>query len=190
MLAICEAFCNEFCLSFNVTKSKALIFGKTKSKTFAPLFLKHEPMEYVSKWAYLGVTVVAGTTLSFTCKRELANFYRSINSLLSSVQKPNELVLMNLLYSNCVPSLTYAAEVKDLTSSEMHDCNVALNDSIRRIFSYNRWESTRTLRQELGFYNISEIFHSRRNTFISNCLRPGNRNKVVFALCSFLNRDN
>ena len=82
---------------------------------------------------------------------------------------------MNLLYSNCVPSLTYAAEVKDLTSSEMQECNVALNDSIRRIFSYNRWESTRTLRQELGFSNISEIFHSRRDAFISKCLKHGNR---------------
>ena len=93
---------------------------------------------------------------------------------------------MNLLYSNCVPSLTYASEVKDLTSSEMHDCNVALNDSIRRIFSYNRWESTRTLRQELGFSNITEIFQSRRDTF---CLKPGNRNKVIFSLASFLNCD-
>ena len=189
MLSICELFCDEFCLSFNVKKSKSLIFGNTKSKTFAPLTLKNESMEYVSQWTYLGATVVAGTTLSFTCKRELGNFYRSFNSLLSTVQKPNELVLMNLLYTNCVPSLTNAAEVKDISSSEMHKCNVALNDAIRRIFSYNRWESTRALRQELGFHNITEIFHSRRETFISKCLKPGNRNKVVFALASFLNRD-
>ena len=189
MLNICEVFCNEFCLSFNVKKSKALIFGCTKSKTFSPLSLGHESMEYVSQWTYLGATIVAGRTLSFTCRRELSNFYRSFNCLLSAVQKPNELVLMNLLYSNCVPSLTYAAEVKDLTSSEMHDCNVALNDSIRRIFSYNRWESTRTLRQELGFSNITEIFYSLRNTFISKCLKPGNRNKVILALATFLNCD-
>ena len=103
MLAICEDFCDEFCLSFNVKKSKALIFGNTKNKTFAPLILKQEPMEYVPNWTYLGATVVAGTTLNFSCRREISNFYRSFNSLLSAVQKPNELVLMNLLYSNCVP---------------------------------------------------------------------------------------
>ena len=104
---------------------------------------------------YLDVTIVSGAKLSFSCKKELSNFYRSFNCLLSAVRKPNELVMMNLLYSNCVPCLTYAAEVKELTSSEFHESNVALNDAIRRIFSYNRWESTRTLRQQLGFSNIS-----------------------------------
>ena len=105
--------------------------------------------------------------------------------LLSTVRKPNDLVLMNLLYSNCVPCLTYAAEVKELPSSEMQSSNVALNDSIRRIFSYNRWESTRTLRQQLGFLNITEIFQSRRDTFVSQCLKLWS-NKVIFSLASFL----
>ena len=162
MLTICETYCDEYCLSFNVKKSKALIFGNMKGRIIDPLTLKNEPMEYVTKWAYLGVTVVAGTNMSFSCRRELSNFYRSFNSLLSAVQKPNEVVLMSLLYSNCVPCLTYAAEVKVLTSSEIHDCNVALNDSIRRIFSYIRWESTRTLRQQLNFQNVPEILSARR----------------------------
>ena len=96
-----------------------MIFGDTKDQTIAPILLMNEPIECVSQWVYLGVTVVAGKSLSFLCKRELSNYYRSFNSLLSAVQKPNELVLMNLLYSNCVPCLTYAAEVKDLSSAEM-----------------------------------------------------------------------
>ena len=187
MLKICECFCDEYCLSFNVKKSKTLIFGDTKDQTIAPILLMNEPIERVSQWVYLGVTVVAGKSLSFLCKRELSNYYRSFNSLLSAVQKPNELVLMNLLYSNCVPCLTYAAEVKDLSNAEMQQSNVALNDSIRRIFSYNRWESTRTLRQQLDFPNITEIFHSRREKFVSQCLRLKNRNKVVFSLASHLN---
>ena len=121
ILTICELFCSEYCLSFNIKKSKALIFGSTKGKRFAPLILKQEPKEYVCQWTYLGATIVAGTTLSFACKRQLGNFYRSFNCLLSSVQKPNELVLMNLLYANCVPRLTYAEEVNDLTSSKMNN---------------------------------------------------------------------
>ena len=162
------------------------MFGKTNGLIIDPLILKNEPLESVSQWVYLGVTIVAGTKLSFSCKKELSSFYRSFNSLLSTIQKPNELVLMNLLYSNCVPCLTYAAEVKELPSSEMQSSNVALNDSIRRIFSYNRWESTRTLRQQLGFLNITEIFQSRRDSFVSQCLKLRNRNKVIFSLASFL----
>ena len=31
MLDICQEYCTEFCLSFNVKKSKVMLFGKVKS---------------------------------------------------------------------------------------------------------------------------------------------------------------
>ena len=182
MLDLCSEFCKEFCLSFNTKKSKVLIFGNMKEKTIDPLILNNVALDYESQWTYLGTTIVAGSTLSFSCKKELSCFYRSINSLLSAVQKPNEIVLMNLLYSNCVSSLSNAAEVKVLSSKEMNDCNVALNDSIRRIFSYNRWESTRFLRQQLSFPNITEIFNSRSTRFITQCLNGATGNKIISRL--------
>ena len=89
-------------------------------------------------------------------------------SILRSKMIQNELVLMNFLYSHCVPIITNCAEVKELSSVDLNKCNVALNDSIRFIFSYNRWESTRFLRQQLKFPNIVEIFHSRRRCFWEN----------------------
>ena len=124
-----------------------------------------ENIEFVSTWKYLGCTVNSGRTFSFTTSSELGAFYASTNSILRSLRKPNELVQMNLLYTNCVPCLTYCAEVKHLSSTDMHKCNVALNDSIRRIYSFQRWESTRELRQQLEFPNIYEIFESRRSRF-------------------------
>ena len=165
MLEICTEFCKEFCLSFNTKKSKVLIFGDMKGKSITHLTLYNDPLEFISHWWYLGATIVAGAKLTFSCKQELSNFYRSLNCLLSATQKPNELVLMNLLYSNCVSALTHAAEVKEIPNSEMNDCNVALNNGIRCIFSFHRWESTRHLRQQLSFSNITEIFHKRSRKF-------------------------
>ena len=183
MLCICEDFCAEFCLSFNVKKSKALLFGKW-TDTVHPLFLNSEPIEYTDEWKYLGCTVVSGKKFSFSAGPNLRSYYCAVNSLLSAVQRPNDLVLMKLLYSNCVPVLTYAAEVRDMSSSDMHCYNVALNDSIRRIFSYHRWESTRYLRQHLGYQNITEIFHTRRTNFLDNCKRSGN--PVIRAVVALL----
>ena len=162
-----------------------MIFGKVKAESIASLKLNDECIEYVSHWTYLGATVVSGTKFSLSCKKEISAFYRSFNSLLSVVRKPNELVLMRLLYSNCVPCLTYAAEVKDLTSRELNDCNVALNNAIRRIFSFNRWESTRFLRQQLGYPNVTEIFSAQRNRFVKGCQKINSPNEVVRQL-SFL----
>ena len=85
-----------------------------------------------------------------------------------------------LIYTNCVPNLTYAAEVKDVSCREMQNLNTALNDAIHRIFSYRRWErrrrgrSTRQLRQQLRFPKVTEIFQSRRARFISLCAQSDN----------------
>ena len=162
---ICEIFCSESCLSFNVNKSKALLFGRHDTHLVVPLRLNEQCIEFVSSWKYLGCTVDSGRTFAFSIGSELGAFYASANSILRSLRKPNELVLMNLLCANCVPCLTYCAEVKSLSNADMQKCNVALNDSIRRIFSFQRWESTRQLRQQFSFPNIYEIFESRRNSF-------------------------
>ena len=174
MLDICSEFCDEYCLSFKVKKSKLTV------DSVSPLFLNEQPIEYVPEWKYLGSTIVSGRRLSFSIKPSMRNFYCSANSVLRSIRRPNDLVLMSLLYSICVPGLTYAAEVIELSSREMNDCNVALNDAIRRIFSYNRWESTRLLRQQLGYSNITEIFHARRERFIAANRKSGN--SVIKAL--------
>ena len=185
MLDICVEFCDEFCLAFNTKKSKVMIFGEMKGKSITPLTLYNQPLEFLSQWRYLGATIVEGTTLTFSCKQELSNFYRSLNCLLSAIRKPNELVLMNLLYSNCVSGLTHAAEVKVISNAELSNCNVALNNGIRRIFSYNRWESTRHLRQQLSYPNITEIFHSRSRKFLSSCLNGETQNETVRRLAVF-----
>ena len=73
----------------------------------------------------------------------MGSFYRAFNSILSVLRKPNELVLMNLLYSNCVPILMYGAETLEFSNSDMRDCNTAfndtkndaINDAIRKIHS-------------------------------------------------------
>ena len=166
-----------------------MIFGNIKGKNVTPLTLYNKPLEFVPQWTYLGVTIVAGSSLTFSCKNELSSFYRSLNSLLSSIQKPNELVLMKLLYTNCVPVLTHGAEVKIIPNQELNDCNVALNNGIRRIFSYNRWESTRYLRQQLSFPNITEIFHSRSRKFIAQCLNGETQNDLIQHLAIFTKVD-
>ena len=187
MLDICQQYCSESCLTFNVKKSKILLFGKAKTDLVEPLTLNNKPLEFVSQWKYLGVTVVAGPKLSFSARPALASFYRSVNSILSVLRKPDEHVLMNLLFSNCVPILSYGAETVEFSSTEMRECNTAINDAIRKIYSYHRWESTRLLRQSAGFPSIYEIFARRSKNFSNGNLQS--RNEVVSKLTAFFIAD-
>ena len=187
MLDICQQYCSDSCLTFNVKRSKILLFGKAKSDQVHSLTLNNKPLEFVSQWKYLGVTVVAGPKLSFSARPALASFYRSVNSILSVLRKPDELVLMNLLFSNCVPILSYGAETVEFSNADMRDCNTAINDAIRKIYSYHRWESTRLLRQSAGFPSIYEIFARRSKNFSNGNLRS--RNEVVSKLTAFFIAD-
>ena len=168
MITICESYCQDHCLNFNVKKTKAMVFGNNyQSIVVEPLYLNDEPIHFVTEWKYLGCLITSGKQLAFSAHNDLRSFRCSANSILSTVKKPGEPTQMHLLYSFSVPILTYAAEVKCLSYNDMHKCAVALNDAIRRIFSFNRWESIRSLRLTLGYDDLFTIFARRRNKFTS-----------------------
>ena len=77
---------------------------------------------------------------------------------------------MQLLYTNCVPIIAYACDIKCYSARDMRDCNTALSDAIRKIFSFNRWESVRTLRESCGMKSLYEIFAISKRKFDDSIL--------------------
>ena len=65
---------------------------------------------------------------------------------------------MQLLYSNCVPKLTFGSAVKELTSSEMNQFNVAVNTAARRIFGFRQWQSIRQIREVYGYDSVEVLY--------------------------------
>ena len=104
----------------------------------------------------------------------------SANSILSALRKPSEPLQMKLLFTFSVPILTYAAEIKQFSHIDMHSCTVALNDSIRKIFSFHRWESIRSLRLELGYPDLITIFALKRRKFFSQMRLTNNQTLLTF----------
>ena len=138
MLNVCADYCSRFCLRFNVGKTKVMVFGKLSRtpSSLSKISLQGISLEYVSKGKYLGFYIVSSIHFKLSIHEDLCNFFASANSILNSMTKPKENVLMQLLFSNCVPRLTYGAAVKDLSASEKQQVNVAVNNGIRRIFKF------------------------------------------------------
>jgi hypothetical protein len=185
LIDICYDYGREYCLSFNFKKTKTVVFGKNPLKvTPANLTLNGEKIEFVSEWKYLGATVCNNSTsyanFMFSAQEDLRKFYGATNVILSATRKPDKNVLLHLLYTNCVPILSYAAEVKEYSSRDMTSLNTAVNFAIRRVFTYNRWESVRTLRESLGYQSIYELFAIRKENFLSRI--PFCHNKVLSQL--------
>ena len=74
---------------------------------------------------------------------------------------------MKLFYSNCVSILTYGLEIKEFLARDMRSLHVAINDGIRKIFGWNRWESIRELRNSFGYKDIFTMAEKRRRNFMS-----------------------
>ena len=77
-----------------------------------------------------------------------------------------------LLYSICVPKLTYGAAVKDLTAAEKQQYNVALNNAVRRIFGFRYYQSIRQLREFYDYDSIEIIFSKARKRISVAFLSP------------------
>ena len=152
-----------------------MYFGKNfDSYSCAPLLLNDKPIEFVPEWKYLGVTLQSANGFHCSVRKMRSSFYCSTNSILSVMRKPSDHVLMKLLYSICVPILTYACDVATYHHKEKESLHVALNDAIRKIFGYNRWESVRILRESAGYLSVTEIFAKRQKFFEQNLPNIGN----------------
>ena len=176
MICKCAKYFTSLGLSFNAKKSKILVFSKQNIDfhTLKPISINGVKIDYVDTVAYLGTTIVSNKGIIFSSKNDLASFYRASNSILRAVKKPSEEVLLHLLYVNCVPILTYASAVKEYPSREIHNCNTALNDSLRFIFGYHRWESVRHLRECFGYKSLTELFSKAKMNFDKSALTHHN----------------
>ena len=167
LVDLSSSFCHKKGLNFNPKKSKILVFSKTKVNTedLKPISLNGCDVEYVSVIKYLGVTIANDRGFCFLAKKELCSFYRAANSILTALHKPSEEVQLHLLYTNCIPILTYCSAIKVFSATEMRECNTAINNCIRRIFTFHRWESIRSLRELFGKKDLYEIFIISANRF-------------------------
>ena len=165
LLDICYNYGVEWCITYNPAKTQVIVFGSPIE--CSPLLLNNSPIIFVDECKYLGVNIVAGREFFTSARKHLSAFYCSANTILNALHGPSKEVQMKLLYTNCVPLLTYACDVRKDSSRELTQMEVAVNDSIRKIFTYNRWESTRFLRMSHGFDSVTEIFAKRKESFLN-----------------------
>ena len=118
-----------------------MIFGKGSIDDIAPLTIGGVPIDVVHEIKYLGTTIVSGVRFSFTARHDVSKFFCAANSILNVLNDAHEHILLQLIYSNCVPILMYASPVKLLSSAEMMYCSKAMNDVLRKIFGFTDWRS-------------------------------------------------
>ena len=76
-----------------------------------------------------------------------------------------------------IPILTYGCAGKEYSARQMQECNTAVNDALRFIFKYHRWESIRSLRESFGYKSLTDLFAIAKRKFLENA--PAHRNRII-----------
>ena len=177
--------CLKWDILLNSKKTKNLFFGKGSAPSFHTS-LNGTIIPWETQWEYLGVTLKSGTKFDCCNKKPLASFYRSMNSITPIVGKSNDLVMLRLLESHCLPILTYGIEVIDiLDRDDRRQSRVAYNAIFRKIYSYSYFESVTRLQQVLGHCTWEELTEKRFNNFKRRCGQYPS-SSLVRLLCNLL----
>ena len=163
LLDACSAFCLEWDIKLNAKKTKNLMFGN-KSPPLHKVRLHGTDIPWENKCKYLGVTLVSGRLFGCCIKEITGKFYRALNSILRIEGRSDEMVMLRLLETHCIPILTYAAEVIHVNDrNERRQLRVSYNAVYRKMFGYSYRESVTILQHTLGRPTWEELLERKKN---------------------------
>ena len=168
LLECCSRYCEEWDICLNASKSKLLYFGKACDNLFTP-HMNGKNLEWVESWTYLGVKVLSGKRFRCSVTDRIRKFYRCANAIFRIEGRSDDLAMLRLVQTHCVPILTYGMEVVHLTDgNEKSKIRAAYNSLFRKIFGYRLFESVTELQLslaaptwELQIENQKLSFHER-----------------------------
>ena len=183
LLNICSIYCTEWDICLNPKKTKNMVFGKDASLNHK-LTLNEAQIEWVREWKYLGVVLRGGKRFGCSVTERVKSFYRSLNSILRVEGRPDDMVVLRLIESHCVPILAYAIEVIDVADrDERRSLRVAYNSVFRKIFGFRYFESVTNLQHSLGRLTWEELIAKRQSGFLKRA-RNSENSSLVKLLCN------
>ena len=159
-----------------------MYFGKAVQFRFQPT-LNGTPIDWVDEWKYLGVILRSGPRFGCSVTERVKAFYRSLNSILRIEGRSDDMILLQLIETHCVPILTYAIEIVEIANrNERRSLRVAYNSVFRKLFGYRQFESVTNLQHALNRNTWEELVEERTNGFLRRA-RKCDHDSLVKALC-------
>ena len=159
-----------------------MVYGKPLKTQFTPT-LNGVPIEWVTTWKYLGVSLKSGCRFDCTITDRVKSFYRSLNSILRIEGRSDDMVLLRLIETHCVPLLTCGIEIVHVRDrDETRSLRVAYNSIFQKLFGYRYYESVTNLQHSLNRPTWEELVERRSNGFVHRA-RACNPDNLVRAFC-------
>ena len=168
LLTACEQYCRVWDICLNPKKTRNMSFGK-RQDNLCSLYLNGVEIEWTDQWTYLGVNLVSSPMFNCCVNEKIRKFYRAANYILRIDGKSDDMLMLRLIETHCIPILTYAIEVISVSDRDARrQLRVAYNSVFRRIFNYRPWQSVRELQSFLSRPTWEELVEKRISKFNHN----------------------
>ena len=166
LLSRTAQFCHDWDICLNPKKSKTMYFGK-RQNNLCRLKLNGSELEWIEKWPYLGIVLMSGPKFGCCIAEKIRKFYRATNNILRIEGRSNDLLILQLIESHCIPVLTYGIETIVVANQDIRrQMRVAYNSVFRRIFNYRPWQSVRELQACLSRPTWEDLLAKRTEKFL------------------------
>lgn len=138
LLAICEDYAQEYCISFNAVKTKCLVvIPKSRRFLFEHLdntvfSIDNKPISFVKSFTHLGHIITSELTDDADVIKRCSDFIGQVNNTVCFFRKLRSFVQNNLFRSYCTSY--YGCELWRLSNRNIDNLCVAWRKSLRRIW--------------------------------------------------------
>ena len=134
LVDICMDYGKTWDMCFNAKKTQCITFGGNTPKNLN-VMMNGDKLEWSHVMKYLGCYFQVNSC-RIDIKQQIRKFYGNFNNIMSVLGRGrNEMAAVHLVNSYCVPTLTYACENWNFSSSDYHTVSVLWNNAFRRIFN-------------------------------------------------------
>ena len=181
MLHTLENYCEQWQLTVNTSKTKAVVFSRGKIKNLPTLTFKNQPLEVQYDYTYLGILFNYNGKFKKAIQKQAAQAKRALFSLLSKARKLQlPLDLQCHLFDACiVPILVYGCEVWGF--SNISDIERVQSYFCKHVLRLNYRTANCIALGELGRPRLQCIVKQRMVQFWCK-LAVGKSNKISSAL--------
>ena len=138
-LDILEKYCNEWCLTVNLNKTKILIFNKAGRHLKVNFTYKGEMIECVAKCKYLGITFCSSGSFSYAqdelYKKGLKAYFKLCKDFISLGPSPK--ISVHVFDHTILPILLYGCEIwgsfDPFSRSIQRNTDLTVNDIYKRL---------------------------------------------------------
>lgn len=185
MVNICVREFNAIGLSINISKSACMRIGTRFKTPVANIRAGNSVIEWKSELQFLGISLLAASTVKCNLQRIRQKFFRSLNGIFGKIGAHSSTsVTLSLVSTFCVPLLTYGIEAFNVNNSAYNVLESAYSAAFSKIFnSYDK----NVIKQCQFFCNTSplcDIIDNKRLKFYHGISKTKNVSLRILFLTS------